>query len=375
MREPLDPALRLRRLILAALADPAALPGWSAGDLDLVLRGLRRVRLLGRIAHRLYAGGPPAGLPPAARDQLDSALAMVEARERLARWELDRLGRALADGALGPVVLMKGCAYLLARLPNAPGRLFADVDLLLAEDRLGAAERHLLQQGWIGAPLTPYDERYYRRWTHELPPLSHPEREVEVDLHHNVLMRTARLSPDARLLLSGARPVAGTRFSVLGPVDMTLHAMTHLLYGGEMDDALRELVDVNDLLRHFGATEPGFWPGFWPRAKALDLARPAYYGLRYAGRLLGAPVPAEVLAESQAAAPAAPLVAAMDRLVPRALFPPHPDRPDSATAAARMLLYLRSHWVRMPPLLLARHLAYKAYLRYLAKGSASTASG
>ena len=375
MADSREPADRLRRVIVAALADPAALAGWSAADLDLVLRGLRRVRLLGRVARRLYAVVPPAGLPPAARDQLDSALAVVEARERLARWELDRLGRALADDAFGPVVLMKGCAYLLANLPNAPGRLFADVDLLLAEERLEAAERRLLQWGWIGASLSPYDERYYRRWTHELPPLSHPEREVEVDLHHNVLMRTARLSPDARLLLSGARPVTGTRFSVLGPVDMTLHAMTHLLYGGEMDDALRELVDVNDLLRHFGAVEPGFWQGFWPRAMALDLARPAYYGLRYAERLLGTPVPAEVLGESATAAPPPPVLAAMDRLVPLALFPPHPDRPDMATAAARLLLYLRSHWVRMPPLLLARHLGYKFYLRHLARWPAPDTAG
>jgi hypothetical protein len=31
---------------------------------------------------------------------------------------------------------------------------------------------------------------------------------------------------------------------------------------------------------------------------------------------------------------------------------------------ARWLLYLRAHWVRMPPLMLARHLSYKAYLRW-----------
>jgi hypothetical protein len=53
----------------------------------------------------------------------------------------------------------------------------------------------------------------------------------------------------------------------------------------------------------------------------------------------------------------------MDRLVPRALFPQHPDSPSRSAAVARLWLYLRSLWIRMPPLLLARHLAYKFYVR------------
>ena len=57
----------------------------------------------------------------------------------------------------------------------------------------------------------------------------------------------------------------------------------------------------------------------------------------------------------------------MDRLVPRALDPAHPDHPVSAgSRLARWLLYVRSHWIRMPPALLARHLAYKFYVRAIA---------
>ena len=106
---------------------------------------------------------------------------------------------------------MKGCAYLLAGLPHAEGRQFADVDLLVPESRLGEVEARLRDNGWQTAELTPYDERYYREWTHELPPLTHAERDVEVDLHHNVQMRTSRLKPDAHLLLTASRPVAWCR--------------------------------------------------------------------------------------------------------------------------------------------------------------------
>lgn len=362
--------------MIDALTRPREVASWSSADLDLVLRGLRRARLLGRLAENLADAWLLDSLPAPARDVLSSARIAAQARARVARWELDRLAHALKGDPTLKMVAMKGCAYLLANLPHARGRMFADVDLLVPEARLKETEARLLSRGWKTAELSPYDERYYREWTHELPPLTHEEREVEVDLHHNIQMRTSRLKPDAALLLAAARPVPITErngaglplfrlldLSVLAPIDMTLHAMTHLFYGGEMDDALRELVDIDALLRHYAGREPGFWDQFWPRAVALDLARPAYYGLRYAHRLLGTPVPEAVLAGSRAGAPPSIIVHLMDRLVPEALFPPHPDHSRRRTALARQLLYVRSHWVRMPPLMLVRHLAYKFYAR------------
>ena len=358
-----DPTLQAWGLLRSALEEPLALPGWPVADLDLVLRLLRRARLLGRVGWRLREAGRLDELPQSARDQFSSALAMVQARERLARWELDRLAVPLAHPSVGRVVLLKGCAYLLSSLPNCRGRLFADVDLLVAETRLDAAEARLRSHGWAGKPLTPYDDRYYRRWTHELPPMVHAEREVEVDLHHDLVMRTARLKTRVGLLLDAARPLPDTPYHVPDPVDLVLHAMTHLLYGGEMDDALRELVDVDQLLRHFAEAELGFWDRFWPRAEAIGLAPPAFLGLRYAARLLSTPVPPAVVDASRSAAPPGPWLRALDRLVPLALFPGHPDRPSARLPAARLLLYMRAHWLRMPPVLLARHLGYKAWLR------------
>ena len=150
---------------------------------------------------------------------------------------------------------------------------------------------------------------------------------------------------------------------VLAPIDMVLHAIVHLFYSGEMGDALRELVDIDVLLRHFGQHEPGFWQEFWARAEALDLGRPAFYGLRYARTVLGTPVPDELVAAAERAAPNAVLLRLMDRLVWRALFPQHPDRPSSARTMAVVLLYIRSHWIKMPPLMLARHLTRKFLVR------------
>ena len=157
------------------------------------------------------------------------------------------------------VVALKGSAYLLAGLPNAAGRVFADVDLLFAETELLEAERRLVEQGWQGTKLSPYDQHYYRAWTHELPPLVHVEREVEADLHHNIVPRTGRLKPSGAKLLANAVPITGTPFYRLADTDLVLHAMTHLMFDSELADALRDLVDIDDLLRHFGASNPEFW--------------------------------------------------------------------------------------------------------------------
>lgn len=354
----------VRRAIVDAIADPDVLLALPAGELDFTLRVLRRAQVLGRIALHLRDAGRVGELPQTARDALAGALALADARARVARWEMNRIERALRDGAEVPLVLLKGCAYLALGLPNAAARLFADVDLLVPEADLGAIEARLSSQGWRCAELTAYDENYYRLWTHELPPMTHAERDVEVDLHHNLVMRTARSQPDPRLLLAAARALPDSRYKVLAPADMVLHAIAHLFLTSEIDDSVRELLDIDRMLRHFGTREPGFWEQLWPRAERLNLARPAYYGLRYAKRLMGTPVPEHVIAASGSAAPNALVRRIMDTIVPLAVFPVHPDRGTPGAGVARLLLYIRLHWLRMPPLMLARHLARKFVVRY-----------
>jgi Uncharacterised nucleotidyltransferase len=358
------PSAAVRRLLTTAIRDPAAVARLVPRELDLTLRLARRARLLGRLATELERSRLLRALPSKAAEQLESAAIAVEARCRVTRWELDRIRwamrRSLPDTT---VVVLKGCAYLLAHLPNAEGRMFADVDLLVAERDLDAVERALTRHGWRGTKLSPYDQHYYRAWTHELPPMVHVEREVELDLHHNILPRMARLKPRAQLLLQDSEPIAEQHFRKLADVDVVLHAMTHLMFDSALADALRDLVDIDDLLRHFAGGDRRFWERLLERAVALDLTRPAFYALRYTQRLLGTPTPDDVLRASRRGAPPAPITWLMDRLVPRALFPQHPDQPSVAADCARLFLYVRSLWIRMPPLLLARHMLYKVYVR------------
>ena len=350
---------RVSELLNQALAKPGSVGALSAPELDLLIRVARRVRLLGRLAADLQAANVLEDLPLFAQDQLLSALVYARARVRITLWELDRIAWALSASPPAAMVTMKGCAYLLLDIKTADTRFIADVDLLLAENELENVEQQLNEKGWRTRALSPYDDNYYRRWTHELPPLVHYERQVEIDLHHNLLPRTARLKPPAAPWLASAVSIPGSPFKVLSPPDMVLHAMVHLFFSDEMADKLRDLVDIVDLLAFFADADADFWQAFVSRAEELGLQRPAFYGIRYAKSLLGCEMPGFVEQALESWGPPMPIWWLMDKLVPRALYPSHPDYPSKSIAICRWLLFVRSHWIRMPPWLLAYHLTYK----------------
>jgi hypothetical protein len=146
---------------------------------------------------------------------------------------------------------------------------------------------------------------------------------------------------------------------VLCPSHMVLHAAAHLFHDGEVSGAVRDVVDLDSLLRTF-SDDAGFWPDLVQEARELDLTRPAYYALRYARRLLDTPIPTEYLAEVSKWAPIAPIRLLMDALVERTL----PARATATSAATATALYVRSHWLRMPPFMLARHLLTQSIRRH-----------
>jgi hypothetical protein len=147
---------------------------------------------------------------------------------------------------------------------------------------------------------------------------------------------------------------------LLAPADMVLHSATHLFFNEEFSHGLRDLTDIDSLLRHFSRQQSDFWDGLVQRAQELDLARPLYYALRYTKQLLATPVPPRTLLSAEVARPPASLGRVMDNLFLRVLQPEHPSTADAVTPLAKRALYVRAHWLRMPPLLLAYHLTAKA---------------
>lgn len=350
-----------RTLLIRTLRTPDAITHLSMGEWDVLVRQARTAGLLARLAHRLRQHGLTAAIPALARWHFDAAETLANRQRMAVRWELEQLRDALSN-LDSPLILLKGAAYVAADLPAADGRLFNDIDILVPRERLPQAEASLMLAGWHATGLSEYDKRYYRRWMHEIPPLQHVHRNTVIDVHHAILPDTARYHPDSAKLRSRAVAVEGLPgIHVLAAEDRILHSATHLFHDGELPHGLRDLTDLDLLLRD-AAAEPDFWPRLTTRADELQLSRSLFYALRYLHHFLDTPVPDSAMRILGAAAPNRVLLALMDRIFKRALAPDHASCADAFTAAAQRAVFVRAHWLRMPAHLLIPHLFHKAFV-------------
>ena len=359
----------MKRDLLSGLWSAQPPPVLSARDWELVLSQARASRLMARLAHHCAARGWTHAMPGGAVKHLEAAQRFADRLRHEVLWEVEHVLVALR-ALPTPIVLLKGAAYLAAGLPPGLGRLFSDVDIMVQRDQLGAVEAALFAAGWIPEKLSPYDDRYYRRWMHELPPLQHVERRTFLDVHHTIAPPTSRFAVDGGLLLAHCQPLADEpRLCVLQPVDMVLHSAVHLMQEGDFGSGLRDLLDLNDLLIHFGQADP-FWPALLRRARELGTEVALHHVLVHVERLFGTRVPAALADEVELLAPRRLRRRLMHALLSVALRPKHPSCDGRFTALARSMLYVRSHGLRMPWHQIAPHLLRKAWMRAAARREA-----
>jgi hypothetical protein len=348
-------------LILRVLRQPDALTSLSLADWDLVVRQARYSNLLAHLYALLEERGLIERVPPQPREHLESSYFIAERHIQAVQWEVILIRKSLAKIGV-PVILLKGAAYVMAKLPSARGRLFSDIDIMVPKDSLNEVEAALMLHGWAATHHDAYDQRYYRTWMHELPPMQHIKRSTVIDVHHAILPETAYVHPDPEKLRAAAQTLDGyDDLKVFAPIDMVLHSAAHLFHEAELDNGLRDLVDIASLLRYF-SNLPSFWPELVERAKELELTRPLFYALRYCALILHTPISVDTMRAAEVGQPSRPALALMDGLYTRALMPIHPSCSDRLTGIARRMLYVRANWLRMPPLMLARHLIHKAFL-------------
>jgi len=349
-----------RGVLVSTLIDPSFTLTLGAREWHDLLVVARGHALLGRLAAELVERGLFAQAPKKARSHMRAAAIGVESTHTAVRFEVNRVLRALGEVDV-PIVLLKGAAYVVAGLPPARGRYVGDLDFMVPRDRIDEVEDVLVRAGWATADMDEYDQRYYREWAHEIPPLQHPERETPLDVHHTISPLTSRVHPDAEALFAASVPLDDARLRVLAPADMVLHSTVHL-FNDDVGKPLRDLLDLDDLIAHFGSRE-GFWDELVARARLHGLGRPLYHMLRQRQRVLGEAVPPAVDKAVAAWAPGPILNFAMDRLFAHRFACDPPDQTQTGASLAAWLLYVRSHWLRMPMPLLVRHLTVKAIQR------------
>jgi len=330
--------------LIDLLREPAKAAGVAESDWNDIVIQATNAQLLGPLAAAIERAGVADCVPPAVRQHLALATLTSGKRREAALWEVAAIRRAIDPDI--PVVVLKGCAYAACEDLNAAGRVFSDIDILVPPALLERAEGKLIGAGFNPSQVSAYDQRYYREWMHEVPPMEHVRRHTSVDLHHAINPPVSRVHVPTARLMAGLVATAPGVF-VLGPVDRVMHCALHLVQEGDAQKLLRDLYDLHLLVQqHFG--NEALLAGLWRRADelgVLHLVRPAQQA---AAALFSVDVQSQ---KSPRGWLARSLVAA-------ARWP----RPVFAAPLAEFALLAHSHWIKMPLGLLVPHLLRKAWL-------------
>jgi hypothetical protein len=334
-------------LLVNALRNPACTSALDADGWTALLAMARAEQLIGTLSRRLSG----LAVPDAVAGILEEARVNAEYQRRSALWEAGCARRALADYP-GKIVLMKGTAYAAAGLKASEGRHIGDLDIMVAREDLLQVEAMLLTAGWEWVKEDAYDDAYYRDHMHELPPLIHRTRDRMIDVHHTILPLTAKPTPDAAAMLADAVALENGLY-VFSPTDMIIHSAAHLFADGELDGGLRNLWDIHCLVTDFAEQDPEFFLLLTEDAWHHGLLDAVSRALRIARDLFGTELVSYI----------SPLKTdygwhRQDKwYVMRLTARDHWGR--GTRKFVRMIFYIRSHWLRMPPLMLMRHLWVK----------------
>lgn len=341
--------------LIRFLQDPKVLETFAPEEWSLILAEARQAGLLARMAQKEKEFSTARNFPPRHEHGLRAALIQSAAFLRDVSRELDLISEALIR-VDAPVLLLKGASYVAMDLPVSQGRTFSDIDLLVAPDWIRFVESELMLGGWVTGNLNAYDQRYYREWSHEIPPMTHTKRGTTIDLHHSLVMPTCRIAIDSSRMINDAVPIAGSEhFWRLRDEDMLLHAAAHLLLNGEFDRGLRDLWDIDMLFRHFLSASSEFPERLMARAEMLGLESILRQALYLTRRFFSTPVDGRLVEQKPSV---------FVRLVERSVSSRHPDTRASEQSLADWFLMVRELSLRLPPRLLMIHLAHKMWVGF-----------
>lgn len=324
--------------LVRALCEPETTQSLDGAGWSELISIARAESLVGTLAHRLRDIDVPTAVLSVLDDEID-AHDLVRQR---ALWEAECARRALSDYD-GKILLMKGTAYVASGLSAGIGRNIGDLDIMVARKDLKSVEDMLLTAGWEWVKPDPYDDQYYREHMHELPPLIHRERDTMIDVHHTTLPLTANPTPDAQAMLDDAVMLEDGLY-IMSPVDMLCHCAAHLMADGDLAGGLRNLWDMHCLLTEFSSDDPGIWEKLGKRAEHHQLGQAVKRSVWHAHDLYGTDIPPFW----QNGEPAKG--AFRHRLLARDGYGRETRK------LTRQAFYIRSHWLRMPPLMLTKHL-------------------
>lgn len=349
--------MRASQLLLHLFQQPQLAVTLSADTWVHLIRLLRQQQQLARYAYLFRQAGVFTQLPQYARHHLRNAEIIADKQYRQVSAEAAELTQLLAPLQVKPVFL-KGAAYALQQgLPAGIGRTFSDLDILVPKEQITAVEQRLSVFGFLPEPVSAYDQHYYRKWTHEIPPLRHHSRGTILDIHHNLIPPISGRAPDIRRFWQQLNLTADG-YQVLSLPAMTLHSLIHLFFNEDFKKGFRDLTDLHLLFAGFSEQD---WEQLLQLAEQTGFMFELMLACRYTSYLLATPIPAWVMQQTEQYQPSKLRLRLLDFIFLRLLSPQHPLLNTYLDQLAALLALIRGHWLKMPPQILFGHLSVKAF--------------
>ena len=347
--------------LIVFLKNPEIINDLQESEWDVLIRFARNAKMLASLSSIVDRLADAGDVPRPVSEVLLGDSVRTHYLQLQARREIYELSKAF-NGANYPVILLKGAAYIAREFDFAEGRRISDVDLLVAKEHLFDAERRLKRAGYgQQEALSEYDEAYYREWMHEIPPLQHAARSLEIDLHHTIAPPTSRISINSAMLFEDLQPLKESGFYTLSAENMYLHSAVHLFFAEELRGGIRDLYDLWQMSELFASQQADFWDALIARAELQNMQRPLYYALLASQLIFRQQLPTSVQQFMHRSRPGLITKALMRRFILRVLAPVSTG--DLGGSFAQWALFVRSHWLRMPPVMLLKHLLFKSYRR------------
>ncbi|NDW21586.1 nucleotidyltransferase family protein [Alteromonas hispanica] len=180
-----------------------------------------------------------------AQKHLQAASTYARRQEQQVLHEAYLLNSDLNEINVAPIFL-KGAAYALAKDKNAFGRLMSDIDILVNKSSLPYVEKQLKKCGWHEKEISNYDDRYYRQWSHELPPFYHQRTGATLDVHHTLIPPITGKQLPVSDIVKKAKYADDLGYLCIEW--RLIHCIIHFFYNEDYDKPFRDFWDIKCLV-------------------------------------------------------------------------------------------------------------------------------
>lgn len=339
--------------IVNLFLDPASFAQHNIQEQSAFITILRNQKLLARFAYFLQSELDLESLDERVSRHLLNSLTVSKQQNKQVLSEVDEI-KSILENESKFVVFLKGAAYSISGNLVGKGRIYSDIDVLVNKQDIKMCEQALALHGWLGEEISSYDDKYYRKWAHEIPPLRNMQRGTIIDVHHNIIPIVSKDAPTVEVLASHIETdVNGIQ--VLSEAAQFVHSAVHLFRNEEYKNAFRDLLDLYLIVKD---KSNSFYTEIVQVAKTLGFSYETGLALYFVKYHLKLPINSKIIT---------PLLGkskirmAFDiHLFKAVLLPSHSLIKSNNNNGKHLLAAIRGHCIKMPLYLLMYHLTIKS---------------